>query len=118
MDSWTPALSAGRALLGLSQEGLATLAGVSRQVVARIEKCEGNVLVEFIEKVRSALEVSGVVFIDGEGMRAPGFALARSARVQANVAQSFRPATTAPPHWIRHGSLHRGPRKSDGHSKT
>ncbi|WP_083222613.1 helix-turn-helix transcriptional regulator [Ensifer sp. LC163] len=37
------ALRAGRALLGLSQGELAALAGVSRQVVVRIEKCEGNV---------------------------------------------------------------------------
>lgn len=81
------ALRAGRALLGLSQEELATLAGVSRQVVARIEKCEGNVLVESIEKVRSALESAGVVFIDGEGARGPGVALARAARVQASIEQ-------------------------------
>ncbi|RVG14964.1 helix-turn-helix transcriptional regulator [Sinorhizobium meliloti] len=44
------ALRAGRALLGLSQEELAGLAGVSRQIVVRIEKCEINVLVESIEK--------------------------------------------------------------------
>lgn len=81
------ALRAGRALLGLSQEELAALAGVSRQVVVRIEKCEGNVLVDSIEKVRSALEAGGVVFIDGEGTRGPGVALLRAPRPQTNAEQ-------------------------------
>ncbi|WP_245433206.1 helix-turn-helix transcriptional regulator [Rhizobium sp. L43] len=81
------ALRAGRALLGLSQEELAALAGISRQVVARIEKGEGNVLVESIERVRAAQEAAGVVFIDGEGMRGPGVALIRTARIQADVDQ-------------------------------
>ncbi len=52
------ALRGGRALLGLSQEELAELAGVSRQIVVRIEKGESNVLVEAVEKVRAALESS------------------------------------------------------------
>ncbi|WP_065376972.1 helix-turn-helix transcriptional regulator [Ensifer adhaerens] len=74
-------LRAGRALLGLSQEELAGLAGVSRQIVVRIEKCEGNVLVESIEKVRAALEAGGVAFIDGAAERGPGVALVRRPRV-------------------------------------
>lgn len=76
-------LRAGRALLGLSQEELAGLAGVSRQVVVRIEKCETNVLVESVEKVRLALEAGGVVFIDGSPERGPGVAMARRPRSSA-----------------------------------
>ncbi|WP_237684447.1 helix-turn-helix transcriptional regulator [Pseudaminobacter soli (ex Zhang et al. 2022)] len=70
-------LRAGRALLGLSQEELAGLAGVSRQIVVRIEKGESNVLVDAIDKVRSALEAGGVIFIDGSPERGPGVAMTR-----------------------------------------
>lgn len=73
-------LRAGRALLGLSQEELAGLAGVSRQIVVRLEKCEPNVLVDAIEKVRGALESGGVVFIDGSPDHGPGVAMRRSGR--------------------------------------
>lgn len=83
MDS-TPeimnALRAGRALLGLSQEELAGLAGISRQILVRIEKGEQNVLVESIEKVRAALEAGGVVFIDAGQDHGPGVAMARHSR--------------------------------------
>ena len=80
MDSTTEimgALRAGRALLGLSQEELAVLAGVSRQIIVRIEKCELNVLADSLDKVRSALEEGGVVFIEASGNRGPGVALRR-----------------------------------------
>lgn len=79
------ALRAGRALLGLSQEELAGLAGVSRQIVVRIEKCETNVLVESIEKVRAALEAGGVAFIEGCAERGPGVAMIRRPRVPAGT---------------------------------
>ncbi|MES4991022.1 helix-turn-helix domain-containing protein [Agrobacterium radiobacter] len=71
------ALRGGRALLGLSQEELAELAGVSRQIVVRIEKGESNVLVEAVEKVRAALESSGVSFIDASREHGPGVAMRR-----------------------------------------
>lgn len=80
MDSTTEimiALRAARALLGLSQEELALAAGVSRQIVVRIEKAEANVLAESIEKVRAALENGGVIFLDGTAQRGPGVAMAR-----------------------------------------
>ncbi len=83
MDSTTEimiSLRAGRALLGLSQEELAGLAGVSRQIVVRLEKCEPNVLVDAIEKVRGALESGGVVFFDGGPEHGPGVAMRRSGR--------------------------------------
>lgn len=72
------ALRAARALVGLSQEELALAAGVSRQIVVRIEKAESNVLAESIEKVRAALEDSGVVFLDGTSVRGPGVAMVRT----------------------------------------
>lgn len=71
------ALRAGRALLGLSQEELAALAGLSRQILIRIEKGEQNVLVESIEKVRAALEAGGVFFIEGSPDHGPGVAVRR-----------------------------------------
>ncbi len=71
-------LRAGRALLGLSQDELASLAGVSRQVVARIERGENNILVDAIEKVRAALEAHGAIFTDGTAERGPGVSLRRS----------------------------------------
>ncbi|GES49977.1 hypothetical protein Rhsp01_34390 [Rhizobium sp. NBRC 114257] len=74
------ALRAARALAGLSQDELAALAGVSRQIVARIEKGETNILVEAIEKVRVALENQGVVFIDGAAGHGPAVAMSRSDR--------------------------------------
>ena len=80
MDSTTDimmALRAGRALLDLSQGELAALAGVSRQIVVRIERCESNVLAESLTKVRSALESAGVVFVEAAADRGPGVALAR-----------------------------------------
>ncbi|TBC00434.1 transcriptional regulator [Rhizobium ruizarguesonis] len=71
------ALRAGRALLGISQEELATLAGVSRHIVVRLEKCEGNVLADSLSRVRLALEGAGVVFVEATVDRGPGVALAR-----------------------------------------
>lgn len=73
----TGALRAGRALLGLSQEELANLAGLSRQIVVRMEKGEQNVLTEVIEKVRAALEAEGVVFVAGSAHHGPAVAMKR-----------------------------------------
>jgi transcriptional regulator with XRE-family HTH domain len=70
-------LRAGRALVGLSQEELAELSGVSRQIVVRLEKGENNVLVEAIEKVRGALERQGVMFTPASQEHGPGVALSR-----------------------------------------
>jgi transcriptional regulator with XRE-family HTH domain len=90
MDSTTEimiALRAGRALLGLSQEELAVLAGVSRQMLVRIEKCEQNILVEAIGKVRAALEAGGVVFIDGDSAHGPGVAVGRGPRATGSMSE-------------------------------
>lgn len=73
----TRALRAGRALVGLSQEELASIAGVSRQIVVRLERGDDNVLAESIIRVRTALESRGVVFIPSEKGRGPGVAETR-----------------------------------------
>ncbi|WP_338893820.1 helix-turn-helix transcriptional regulator [Sinorhizobium meliloti] len=82
-------LRGGRALLGLSQEELAERAGVSRQIVVRIEKGESNVLVEAVEKVRAALEAAGVAFIDATREHGPGVAMTRRPSVEGTAPQGF-----------------------------
>lgn len=84
MDSMSEimtALRAGRAMLGLSQEELGALAGLSRSVIARIEKLEPNVMVDTLERVRIALEEGGVVFLDSSVERGPAVAMARIGNV-------------------------------------
>ncbi|WP_335726530.1 helix-turn-helix transcriptional regulator [Rhizobium phaseoli] len=77
-------LRAGRALMGLSQDELAGLAGVSRQIIVRIERGETNILVDAIERVRAALEARGAVFIDGNSERGPGVAMTRVANHESS----------------------------------
>lgn len=47
-----------RARLGLSQEELATRAGVHRTYIGMIERAEKNITLENIEKIAKALKVS------------------------------------------------------------
>lgn len=56
----TRTLRAARALVGLSQEELAEASGVSRQIIARMERGEQNVLLESIQQTRAALEHLGL----------------------------------------------------------
>ncbi|WP_313198249.1 helix-turn-helix transcriptional regulator [Rhizobium sp.] len=56
-------IRAGRALLNISQDDLALMAGVSRSVIARLERNEPSVTLDSIDKIKSALERSGVVFL-------------------------------------------------------
>lgn len=58
-----PLIRAGRALLNLSQDALADKVGVSRSVIARIERNEASVTLDSLEKVRVGLERLGVVFL-------------------------------------------------------
>lgn len=76
----TRLLRAARVLLGLSQEELAELSGVSRQIIARMERGEGNVLAESIRQIRSTLEDQGIVFIPSDKSRGPGVAERRLLR--------------------------------------
>jgi transcriptional regulator with XRE-family HTH domain len=56
-------LRAARALVGLRQEALSDLAGVSRQMIVRIENGDKTVPVSALEKVKAALEKAGVAFL-------------------------------------------------------
>lgn len=61
--SETALLRAARALLGLRQEELAQRAGVTRQIVLRIEKGDLGVSRRSAMQVKHALIAAGVVFI-------------------------------------------------------
>jgi transcriptional regulator with XRE-family HTH domain len=76
------ALRAGRALVGLSQEEVAERAGLSRQIIVRLEKGDGNVLVDAVQRTRTALEREGVIFIDGNENHGPAVAMYRRTKVE------------------------------------
>ena len=54
-----------RAKLGLSQEELASRAGVHRTYIGMIERAEKNITLENIEKVSKALKISISNFFKG-----------------------------------------------------
>ncbi|WP_144223712.1 helix-turn-helix domain-containing protein [Mesorhizobium amorphae] len=56
-------LRAARVLLGLRQDELADRAGVSRQMIVRIENGDLGVSLRTVEKVRTALEIGGIQFV-------------------------------------------------------
>ncbi|MFD2053749.1 helix-turn-helix domain-containing protein [Mesorhizobium calcicola] len=66
-----------RALLELSQEDLAELAGVGRQTIVRIEGGGKGVAFDVVDRVRTALEKEGVVFLSSTADHGPGIALRR-----------------------------------------
>jgi len=72
------ALRAARALLDYSQADVATLAGVSRGMVIRIERGGKGVSVETVEKVRIAFEKEGVEFLPSTADRGPAVALTKA----------------------------------------
>lgn len=72
-------MRAARALAGMSQSELAAAAGMSRQMVVRIENHKGNVSVDSLEIVRIVLEMEGVIFIPSTPTQGPGIALKRKA---------------------------------------
>jgi predicted transcriptional regulator len=65
----TRQIKAARALLGWSQSDLAKESGVSEPTVARLESLEGKLGGREItaEKIRAALEIAGIEFIDENG---------------------------------------------------
>ena len=69
------ALRGARALAGLRQVQLAERAGVSRQMIARIEHEDQAISVRTLAKVRYALEKAGIVFLPETGE--VGLAIAR-----------------------------------------
>jgi predicted transcriptional regulator len=62
-------VKAARALLGWSQSDLADHSGISEPTIARLESVDGQLggRTETVNKIRSALEASGIEFIDGNG---------------------------------------------------
>jgi predicted transcriptional regulator len=62
-------VKAARALLGWSQSDLARHSGISEPTIARLESAEGQLggRGKTVEKIRSALEKSGIEFIDENG---------------------------------------------------
>ena len=65
---------AARAILGISQEELATLSGVSRVPLANFESGNSRPYASTLQKLRDALEKAGVVFVDPNGL-GPGVRL-------------------------------------------
>jgi len=68
-------IKAARALLGWSQSDLARRSGVSEPTIARLESVDGQLggREETVRKIRTALENSGIEFIDENG--SPGVRL-------------------------------------------
>ncbi|NTF17539.1 helix-turn-helix transcriptional regulator [Agrobacterium rubi] len=74
-------MRAGRVLADLTQTELAAAAGISRQMVARLENRSGNVPVKVIGAVRAALEGAGIVFLPSTATR--GISISRTRRATA-----------------------------------
>lgn len=60
-----------RALKGLSQEDLATLAGVNRTFVSQIERQQKNVSIDSLRRLANALECEVFMLLGGLGTREP-----------------------------------------------
>lgn len=71
-----------RAMLELSQEELAELAGVGRLTIVRIEGGGKGVAFDAVDRVRTTLEKQGVVFLPSAADYGPGIALRKDAKVQ------------------------------------
>jgi DNA-binding XRE family transcriptional regulator len=67
-----------RAMLELSQEELAELAGVGRQTIVRIEAGGKGVAFDAVDRVRAALEKEGVIFLPSTSDHGPGIARRKS----------------------------------------
>jgi len=62
----TPNLvSAARSLLGLSQDDLAKLSGVSRASISNFERSASGLIAQNRKAVISSLEAAGIEFIEG-----------------------------------------------------
>lgn len=73
-------LRVARTMLELSQEELAERAGVSRQTIVRIEAGAKGVAFDAVERVRSALEKAGAVFLPSAAGHGPGVARRKADR--------------------------------------
>ena len=71
-----PQIRAARALLGIGQQDLSTLAQVGINTVKRVEQStEMTGSVRTLWKIQTALETAGIEFISAEGGKGPGVRL-------------------------------------------
>jgi len=77
MDISSSQCRAARALLGITQDDLATLSRVSRRTIAHFEQEERQPVASTLEALKRALEAAGVTFIPKNGGGA-GVRLSRS----------------------------------------
>jgi len=77
----TRQIKAARALLGWSQADLAQRSGVSEPTIARLEAADGELggREGTIEKIRNAIEIAGIEFIQDNG-GGPGVRLRKRQR--------------------------------------
>lgn len=73
---WSQQLKAARSLIGMEQAELAERSGVSVATIKRFEAMSGPIdaRTSTLSKLRTALEASGVAFVDQNGM-GPGVRL-------------------------------------------
>lgn len=83
-------LRAARALLGIDQKTLATMAGVSLPTIQRMEASEGNVrgIVDTLTKVIEALNAAGVDLISENARSEGGGRGVRLRQAQAPAAKA------------------------------
>jgi transcriptional regulator with XRE-family HTH domain len=88
-------MRAGRALLGIDQQTLADLAGVSLPTIQRMEASEGNVrgVVDTLTKVVTAFDRAGVELI---GEDTPSAGHGRGVRFKASRAGKTTPRSSPP----------------------
>lgn len=60
-------IRAGRALIGLTQDDLASASGLPKRTIARIELAEVTPRQSTLSAIRSALETAGIEFIEENG---------------------------------------------------
>ena len=60
-------IRAARSLLGLSQDDLASIAGVSRRTIVKLESDPAGLETETVESVLSALRNGGITFVSADG---------------------------------------------------
>jgi len=78
------ALRAARSLLDIRQDQLADRAGVTRQMIARIEQAGEGISLETIQKVKTALEMAGVDFFPSTATHGPAIALRKKPQKSAS----------------------------------
>lgn len=87
-------MRAARALLGLDQQTLASLSGVSLPTIQRMEASQGNVrgVIDSLMKVVGAFESAGVELI---GENTPSYGHGRGVRFKSTGASVAKKATSA-----------------------